>query len=48
MDAERLAHRIGGRAGEHRHGQQAGADDAQGEDRKHQRAADRPQRLGRL
>ena len=29
LPAEQLAHRVGGRAGEHRHGEQAGADDAE-------------------
>ena len=45
---QRLADRIGGGARQHRHGQQAGADDAEREDREGEFAGDRPQRLGGL
>ena len=46
--AEGLADRIGGRTGEDRHREQAGADDPQGKQPKRQIAGNRPQRPGRL
>ena len=45
---QRLAHRVGGAAGQHRQCQHSGADDAQCEDGKGEAAGDRAQRLGRL
>ena len=46
--AQRLAHRVGRAARQHRDRQQAGADDPQREDGEGERAGDRAQRLGRL
>ena len=46
--AARLADGIGRRACQHRHGQQAGADEAQAEQEERRIASDRLQRLGRL
>jgi hypothetical protein len=48
LPAEQLAHRVGRRAGEHRHREQAGADDAHREHGEGELAGDRAQRLGRL
>ena len=45
---ESLGHRVGGRTGEHRHGEEAGADDAEAEQQEGQRPGNRPQRLRRL
>src|SRR5882762_4561615 len=45
---ERIGDRIGGRAGENRNGEQAGADDAEREHQEGQFARERPQRIGRV
>ena len=48
LPAEQFADRVRGRPGQHRHREQAGADDAEREDEEREVAGDRPQRLGRL